>query len=73
MLKDPEPNRNIEELNDDEVYAAIRYLEPVPGRASKQSVHVVTPGQNDDNGVIVCISLYVALLGCLAFFWLYLR
>jgi hypothetical protein len=73
MLTDPEPNRNIDELNDDEVYAAIRYLEPVPGIVSKQSDDAALPAQNDDNGVVMCICLYVALLGCLAFFWLYWR
>jgi hypothetical protein len=73
MLTDPEPNRNIEELSDDEVYAAIRYLEPFPGSASTQGHHAATLGQDDDNGVVMCICLYVALLGCLAFFWLYWR
>ena len=32
MLTNPERNRNIEELNDDEIYAAIRYLEPDEAR-----------------------------------------
>jgi hypothetical protein len=36
MLTNPEPRRNIEELNDDEIYAAISYLEPDPERASKR-------------------------------------
>jgi hypothetical protein len=33
MLTNPEPDRNIEELNDDEIFAAIRYLEPHPRAA----------------------------------------
>jgi hypothetical protein len=37
MLTNPEPDRNIDELNDDEIYAAIRYLELLPGRANKHS------------------------------------
>jgi hypothetical protein len=64
MLTNPEPDRNIEELNDDEIYAAIRYLEPDPRSASKRS---------DDNGVVICACLYIAVLGCLVVFWLYLR
>jgi hypothetical protein len=62
MLTNPEPDRNIEELNDDEIFAAIRYLEP----------HPTTKG-NGDNGVVMSVCLYIALLGCLAVFWLYLR
>jgi hypothetical protein len=75
MLTNPEPNRNIQELNDDEIYAAIRYLEPDPGSASKQSDDTATTRDNDnyDHGVVICVCLYIAMLGCLAFFWLYLR
>lgn len=73
MLTDPESNRDIEELSDEQVYAAIRYLEPFPGSAGTQSDDAASPGQDDDHGVVMCICLYVALLGCLAFFWLYWR
>ena len=37
MLTSPEPDRNIDELHDDEIYAAIRYLERKPPTASKKS------------------------------------
>jgi hypothetical protein len=59
--------------NDDEIYAAIRYLEPYPRSASKQSDDTATTKENDDNGVVICVCLYIAVLGCLAVFWLYLR
>ena len=72
MLINPEPYRNAEEVNDDEVYAAIRYLE-LDAIASKQSDDTDTLKEDDDHGVVLCVCLYVALLGCLAVFWLYLR
>jgi hypothetical protein len=73
MLTNPQPDRNIEELNDDEIYAAIRYLEPDVRRASRQSDDTATTKENDDNRVFICVFLYIAVLGCLAIFWLYLR
>jgi hypothetical protein len=73
MLTDPEPDRNIEELNDDEIYAAIRYLEPAPSTPNKQRDDAATSKEYDDNGVVICGCLYIALLGCLAVFWLYFR
>ena len=72
MLTSPEPDRNIEELHDDEIYAAIRYLERKPPTPSKKSDAPV-PTQNDDKGVAICVCLYFALLGCLVFVWLYWR
>jgi hypothetical protein len=73
MLTDPEPHRNIEELNDDEIYAAIRYLEPAPKSAGMQSDDTAPTRKCDDHGFAICVSLYIALLGCLAILWLYLR
>jgi hypothetical protein len=73
MLTNPERDRNIEELNDDEIYAAIRYLEPDLRNASKQSDDSATTKGNDYNGVVICVGLYIAVLACLAVFWLYLR
>jgi len=73
MLTNPEPDRNIEELNDDEIYAAIRYLESDLGRASKHSDDTATTKEHDDNGVLICVCLYIAVLGCIAVLWLYLR
>jgi hypothetical protein len=73
MLTNPEPDRNLEELNDDDIYAAIRYLEPDPRSAREQSDDTAATQENDDNGVVICVSLYLAVLGCLAVFWLYLN
>jgi hypothetical protein len=36
MLMNREPDWNIDDLADTEIYAAIRYLEPDPRRASEQ-------------------------------------
>jgi hypothetical protein len=63
MLTNHEPDPNIEDLSDAEIYAAIRYLE-----AAELSTE-----NSDDNGVVICLCLYIALLGCLAFVWLYWR
>ena len=73
MLTSPEPDRNIEELHDDEIYAAIRYLEREPLTSGNESDGNVVPNRNDDKGVAICICLYFALLGCLVFVWLYWR
>jgi hypothetical protein len=73
MLTNPEPDRNIEELNDDEIYAAIRYLESDARSASMQSDGTAATTENDDNGVVICVCLYIAVLGCIAVFWLYFR
>jgi hypothetical protein len=73
MLRNHEPNRNIEDLTDTEIYDAIRYLEPDQRSASEQNDDIATTDQNDDNGVVICVVLYVALLVCLAFVWFYWR
>ena len=64
MLTNHEPDRNIEDLTDAEIYAAIRYLEPA---------ETSTDERNDNNGVVIPVCLYIALLWCLAFVWLYWR
>ena len=71
MLTNHEPDRNIEDLTDTEIHDAIRYLEQSPRRACGEDNDVAATDQNDDNGVVICVVLYVALLGCLAFVWLY--
>ena len=63
MLTNPEPDQNVEELNDDEIYDAIRHLEPDPGRASEQSDDAATTKKNKDNGAVIGVCLYVAVLG----------
>jgi hypothetical protein len=62
MLANHEPDWNIDDLSDTEVYAAIRYLEPDPGNTSEQ---------DDDKCATICACLYVLLLACLGFVWLY--
>jgi hypothetical protein len=69
MLANHEPDRNIEELTDTEIYDAIRYLEPYPKSVKERDECV----WGKDNGVIICVLLSTALLGCLAFVWLYWR
>jgi hypothetical protein len=64
VLTNHEPDRNIEDLTGAEIYAAIRYLEPA---------ETSTDERNDNNGVVISVCLYIALLWCLAFVWLYWR
>ena len=73
MLTNPESDRNIEELTDDEIFAAIRYLEAPPTSASEQSDDTATTEVHDDHGVVICVCLYIAVIGCLAVFWVYMR
>jgi hypothetical protein len=69
MLTNHEPDRNIEDLTETEIYDTIRYLEPDP-----QNANETDGGDRDkDNGVVICIVLYAALLVCLAFVWFYWR
>jgi hypothetical protein len=69
MLANHEPDRNIEDLSDTEMYDAIRYLEPDPKSANEMD----GDDRDKDNGVVICVVLYVALLVCLAFVWFYWR
>jgi hypothetical protein len=69
MLTNHEPDRNIEDLTDTEIYDAIRYLEQDPRSANEMDAD----DQDKDNGVVICVFLYVALLVCLAFVWFYWR
>lgn len=58
MLTNHEPDRNIEDLTDTEIYDAIRYLEP-----DSQSANEVDGDDRDkDNGVVICVCLYAAIL-----------
>ena len=68
MLTNQEPDRNIEDLTDTEIYDLIRYLEPNP-----QSANEMDGDRDKDNGVVICVCLYIALMVCLAFVWLYWR
>ena len=69
MLANQEPDRNIEDQTDIEIYDAIRYLEPDETSATELG----EDNRERDNGVVICVSLYIALLVCLAFVWLYWR
>ena len=71
MLANQEPDWNIDDLTDTEIYAAIRYLEADPRTEDKQDAD--EQDQDKDNGVVICVSLYILLLGCLAFMWFYWR
>ena len=73
MPTTPEPDRNIEVLTDDEIYAAIRYLEAVSTSASKQSAGTALNEECDDHGALIRVFSYITVLGCLAALWLYLR
>ena len=69
MLTNQEPDWNIDDLSDAEIYAAIRYLEPESRKPDEQD----SDGQGQDDGVVICVCLYIALFGCLAFLWIYWR
>lgn len=69
MLTNQEPDWNIDDITDTEIYAAIRYLELDSGKSGEQD----SDGQSRDEGVFICVGLYIALLGCLAFLWIYWR
>ena len=69
MLANHEPDRNIEDLSDTQMYDAIRYLEPGPKSANEMDGEA----RDQDNGVVICVFLYAALLVCLAFVWFYWR
>ena len=69
MLANYDPDWNIDDLTDTEIYAAIRYLEPSLTNADQLDAG----DQDKDNGVVICVCLYVALLISLAFWWFYRR
>jgi hypothetical protein len=67
MLTNYDPDSNLDDLTDIEIYAAIRYLEPDPTNADEWHAD----DQDKFNGVVICVCLYTALLVCLAFLWFY--
>jgi len=68
MLANYDPDWNIEDLTDAQIYAAIRYLEPDTSSADEQKDDTPTT-PNFDNGVVICVCLYIAVLVCLSFLW----
>ena len=69
MLTNREPDWNIDDLTDTEIYDAICYLEPAPTTAAEQD----SGDQDQGDGVVICVCLYIALGICLAFLWFYWR
>jgi len=69
MLTNQEPDWNIDGLTDTEIYAAIHYLEADSRTEDNQDAN----DQDKDNGVVICVCLYILLLGCLAFVWFFWR
>jgi hypothetical protein len=68
MVTNYDPDSNIDDLTDIEIYAAIRYLEPEPTNADEW----LAAYQDDkDKGVVICVCLYIVLLVCVAFLWFY--
>ena len=53
MVANQEPDWNIDDLTDDEIYDAIRYLDPDPRTEDKQDADE----QDKDNGVVICVCL----------------
>jgi hypothetical protein len=64
MEKKHELKWNIEDLTEPEIYEAIRYLESNSRSGTEE---------NDDSGVVICVSLLILLLGCLGVMLLYWR
>jgi hypothetical protein len=62
MLRNQGPNRNIEDLTDEEIYSAIHYLERHPESNEKQ---------RDGGGLATAIILLILVLGVIAFAWFY--
>ena len=61
MLTNREPDWNIDDLTDTEIYDAICYLEPAPTTAAEQD----SGDQDQGDGVVICVCLYIALGGLL--------
>jgi hypothetical protein len=62
--KKPESKWNIEDLTDAEIYDSIRDLEPDPIYRSQP---------NDSTAFVICIGLFIVILGCIAFMWFYYK
>jgi hypothetical protein len=73
MFRNEEPDRNIEELTDEEIYSAISYLEPDSRTDEYLEPDSSANEQDRDNGIVICICLYIAKVGCLGFVWIYWR
>ena len=65
MSRKQEKKWKLQELCDTEISAAIRYLDPDVSMGSNR--------EGVSAGVVICASLLVLLLGCVALIWLYCR
>jgi hypothetical protein len=65
MLTNHDPDSNIDHLTDTEIYDAIRYLEQ--GTTTAGEWH--GDDQDKDNGVVICVCLYILLIFCVGFLW----
>ena len=77
MLANYEPDRDIEGLTDAEISEAICYLESDPPSAKEMGEHDREDDREDDrekdDGVVMWVCLYSAVLVCVAFMWFYWR
>ena len=55
MLTNCDPDSNLDDLTDIEIYAAIRYLEPDPTNAGERHAG----NQDRSNRVVICVCLYL--------------
>jgi hypothetical protein len=62
MARRYESKWNIEHLNDAEIYAAIRYLEPPPKNNNED---------DDTPVVLICVTLAILLLAYAGYLWLH--
>ena len=63
MLTNHEPDRNIEDLTETEIYNAIRYLEPHPRSTNEKE---------DDTAALVAVIIFVIVmlgLGLMLLYW----
>jgi hemolysin-activating ACP:hemolysin acyltransferase len=68
-----EPDRNIEELTDEEIYSAISYLESDSRTDEYLEPDSSANEQDRDSGIGIFICSYIAMVGCLGFVWIYWR
>ena len=66
MLTNHEPDRNIDELTDTEIYDAIRYLESEAGPSNKDQYE----DPNDDGWALGISVMFIVLIIVLAFTFL---
>lgn len=69
MLKDHGPERNIEELSEEEINSAIHYLEPDSQYSVADSQ--CNEKQNDRGGLAIAITFLVLLFAAFGFVWFY--